>query len=132
QRADRLATLEKAAIEVELEAEHRDGATYVHIWVRDSGEGFDVAGCAEGERALAGVRRSGRGIALVRRLCEDVEYTSPGNSVRARYRLAERLPDPRLPPPSRNRAAVTRSLPWGNARRWPSRRAWTMVEEPWP
>lgn len=87
QRADRLAALEHAAIEVELEAEHLDGNAYIHIWVRDSGEGFDASGLVGAERALAGVRRSGRGIALVRRLCEAVEFLGAGNSVRARYRL---------------------------------------------
>ena len=63
----------------------------ITIEIEDSGVGFDYDGViaakeAESPEQMAGALAAGRGILLVRALCEEVTYFPPGNRVRARYR----------------------------------------------
>jgi anti-sigma regulatory factor (Ser/Thr protein kinase) len=60
----------------------------VVIEVEDSGPGFDYEHIlsAADSRDVAAALAAGRGIMLVRALCEEVEYFPPGNRVRVRYK----------------------------------------------
>lgn len=60
----------------------------VVIEVEDTGPGFDYEHIlrASDSRDVAAALAAGRGIMLVRALCEEVEYFSPGNRVRVRYK----------------------------------------------
>ena len=54
------------------------------VRVGDSGQGFDPEPPVPPEEAL--LRPWGRGISLVRELCESVQYLGNGNQVEAVYR----------------------------------------------
>jgi anti-sigma regulatory factor (Ser/Thr protein kinase) len=62
----------------------QDGQPVLDIEVRDSGPGFDYADYLSPH---ANVRPHGRGIALVRGLCQELVYSGRGNEARARYAL---------------------------------------------
>jgi CheY-like chemotaxis protein/anti-sigma regulatory factor (Ser/Thr protein kinase) len=89
-----LAALEGGKIRLMLGYEPEAEGTAITIEIADHGPGFDYAAtlaqAAEGDPEGC----SGRGIALVRSLCEELEYRPPGNRVRARYRAHRRVPDP--------------------------------------
>ncbi|HNQ04935.1 MAG TPA: fused response regulator/phosphatase [Thiobacillaceae bacterium] len=91
QRGERLAALREGHIRLGLHMHQEGGRNVLDISVQDSGPGFDHArsGNALEPRAEEGDpgRPHGRGIALVRGLCEWVEYVGRGNRVRARYTL---------------------------------------------
>jgi anti-sigma regulatory factor (Ser/Thr protein kinase) len=50
--------------------------------VRDSGHGFDVEGLSDPTHPEKILTPGGRGVFLMRRLVDHVEYTAPGNHVR--------------------------------------------------
>ena len=84
ERTRRLQTLVRGSVSIEMEHRATDGGGELRIRVADSGAGFDHRRQSDSladERAL-----SGRGIALVRRLCESVCYSGDGNRVEALYR----------------------------------------------
>ncbi|MBK1726008.1 SpoIIE family protein phosphatase [Halorhodospira neutriphila] len=88
QRAEALAGLSTGEIRLRLAYAAQREDSGVVIEIEDSGEGFDYervldsSGPADGEaqRLVAG-----RGILLVRSLCDELVYFPPGNRVRARY-----------------------------------------------
>ncbi|MBK5965040.1 serine/threonine protein phosphatase [Thiocystis minor] len=65
------------------------------IRFRDSGEGFDQTDWVGAESSPA--RPWGRGIALVRELCESLTYLEGGRQVEAVYRWSSNLPQPAIP-----------------------------------
>ena len=77
-----------AAGSVEIEIEHRDGGgtECLLIVCRDSGAGFDYkeVGADDGSGARA---RFGRGLTLVRSLCDSLEFAASGNEARACFPL---------------------------------------------
>lgn len=85
-REERLAALQQASVEIELWRQHREDGEFLALRLKDSGNGFDAARMLQRDlSALAGLH--GRGIALVRSLCADIEYLGNGNEVRALYAL---------------------------------------------
>ena len=82
QRAQRLATLEDASIDINLRLVPGDPAS-IEITFKDSGEGFDITkikpSCEDDSY--------GRGILLVRRMTDVLEYTEGGTKVFAKYPL---------------------------------------------
>lgn len=86
ERAARLQTLDRGCIELGLHLFTQDGRAFLEIRVKDSGPGFDYA-----EYLLPAARSEerpyGRGIALVRSLCQELVYDGRGNEVRAIYAL---------------------------------------------
>ncbi len=91
ERARAMANLESGEIRlrVEYDPRSRDGHGII-IEVEDSGAGFDFerllnGGAPAGTEGSVGPLAAGRGILLVRSLCDEVEYFPPGNRVRARY-----------------------------------------------
>jgi CheY-like chemotaxis protein len=83
-RDERLTTLSEGWIRVRLRMIERDAQLRLHIELHDSGEGFHWQ-----HRAAPGAPKEphGRGIALLRKLCERVEYHGSGNEVVAIYRI---------------------------------------------
>ena len=82
-RKERLQQLSEGEIEITVSLSHDSDGSRVTVCVRDSGEGFD----AEVERELETDAGYGRGIGIVRELCERVEYCEGGSCVTAVYRL---------------------------------------------
>ncbi|HEV7803632.1 MAG TPA: SpoIIE family protein phosphatase, partial [Burkholderiales bacterium] len=78
-RQQKLAALTTGAIDVRITAIDRNERPMLSIVVKDTGSGFDF------RRALDGPRQGdapfGRGIPLLKRVCEQVEYRGCGNEV---------------------------------------------------
>lgn len=87
-RAERLAQLNEGRIALSFLVHDDDGRALLDIDVSDSGPGFDFQ-AQLGDQALdpADARPHGRGIALVRGLCQELQFFGSGSRVRARYRL---------------------------------------------
>ena len=86
ERAARLQALDRGCIELGLHLFTEEGRAFLEVRVKDSGPGFDYA-----EYLLPAARSEerpyGRGIALVRSLCQELVYDGRGNEVRAIYAL---------------------------------------------
>lgn len=87
QRADRLSRLQSGHVALSFLIHEDNGRAVLDMDVTDSGQGFDHESLLGAEAALAANRPHGRGIALVRSLCENVVYSGNGNRVWARYLL---------------------------------------------
>jgi len=81
----RLADLNEGWIRIGMEARTAPGVVETVVRVKDSGAGFDWQSASRGPREQA---RRGRGIGLVRGLCEQVTYNDNGTEVEAVYRCA--------------------------------------------
>ena len=86
QRARALEALEEGEIRLRVQCDAADGSGYgIVIEVEDSGEGFDYRRILEGGAGHGAPIGAGRGILLVRSLCDELSYFPPGNRVRVRY-----------------------------------------------
>ena len=82
-RESRLSRLDSGFVLFDLTAEQRGDQRSILLRVEDSGEGFDftnLASSASVENAL-----SGRGLILIRELCESLEFAGQGNIAIARF-----------------------------------------------
>jgi anti-sigma regulatory factor (Ser/Thr protein kinase) len=87
-RAERLAGLKTGRIDIALHLYMADDSALLDITLADSGTGFNYQQFIAVRDGLADDRQHhGRGIALVRQLCQEVLYSGTGNRVLARYRL---------------------------------------------
>jgi len=86
-RAERLAALSEASIEIKLEY-GLDEPRVLDIEIIDSGAGFDISGMTERPFDDHPPSFHGRGLTLVESLCRKVRFNDKGNSVRASIRLA--------------------------------------------
>lgn len=84
-RMERLDGLQHGTIEIELERVKVNNAPHLKLSVRDSGDGF-AAGSLNADISSS-TALAGRGIALVKNLCTQVEYLGRGNEVVALYQL---------------------------------------------
>ncbi|UXY14596.1 SpoIIE family protein phosphatase [Chitiniphilus purpureus] len=91
ERARRLAMLQQGHVEIDLTGMWLDGQDYLRIIVKDSGHGFDWPGWLTNDLSTAG-GLSGRGIALIRALCDMLQYRGTGNEVHAYYRVRSKKP----------------------------------------
>lgn len=91
-RQRRLKQLHEGSIEIELELQPGPDGVKLMIRVRDSGDGFDWRRHAR-EPEPDETTPHGRGIAMVRQLCADLEYRGSGNEVVAWYRLGRSVPE---------------------------------------
>jgi DNA-binding response OmpR family regulator/anti-sigma regulatory factor (Ser/Thr protein kinase) len=81
-REEKLAALEDASIVIT--AEYRPDENALAINIKDSGKGFKQQSMSK----LENVEKSyGRGISLVKELCESVEYTNRGNTVDVVFKI---------------------------------------------
>ena len=72
----RLQVLEKAEIEITIE--YLPEQKQLHVTIIDSGKGFDEVEFAK----VDNIEKSyGKGISLVKELCESVHYSNNGNTV---------------------------------------------------
>lgn len=96
-RRERLAGLDEGHITLGFHLHQEQGQAMLDIFVQDSGPGFDYRRYVAESPPQSGIplasQAHGRGIALVRSLCSQLEYAGCGNQVRVRYvlgALAER------------------------------------------
>jgi CheY-like chemotaxis protein len=85
-RAARLKELESGTIELRMKVRLEGARQMLVIVLKDSGPGFDLAKL---DAVHCGVQPHGRGVRLVRQLCQSVEYRGSGNDVKALYDLGE-------------------------------------------
>ena len=83
QRQKRLSNLVDGQIAISLEHKMSDNHGKLVIYMADSGEGFDHAHYVPG--LGENLKKSGRGLPLIRSLCKEVEYVGKGNQVWATY-----------------------------------------------
>lgn len=88
-RADRLSSLETGEVDISIEQLVESDQAWLRICCRDSGAGFDVQGTLGGqaeevlqETDSPSVLPYGRGLALMRRLAQRVDFNEAGNEVR--------------------------------------------------
>ncbi len=86
ERSRRLAAMSDGAIEMALERVVLGDNPAIRIHVKDSGDGFDHANFDQHADASE-TRMHGRGILLVRSLCQSVQYQGNGNVVTGYYLL---------------------------------------------
>ena len=87
QKESRLIELQDSFINMKLSQKKINDNWFIVISVTDSGKGFSSAG---NDLSLENnVGYSGRGIPLVRQICETVKYNDTGNSVEAVYALSK-------------------------------------------
>lgn len=82
-RARRLADLAQGSVSIRLEVDYPDAHPRVTAWVTDTGKGFDYAKLELPANALYG-----RGISLLKELCEEVSYSDQGRTAQVVYRAA--------------------------------------------
>jgi CheY-like chemotaxis protein len=85
QRQEGLALLNAASVDVRIAAAETVSAPRLRINVKDTGAGFDHGRVLQIEQAPDAP--FGRGIPLVRRLCENVEYRGSGNEVEVLFAI---------------------------------------------
>ncbi|WP_165873456.1 ATP-binding protein [Parasulfuritortus cantonensis] len=88
ERERRLAELNDGVIDIGFHLHMADQRPFLDIQVRDSGRGFDYHAyidAPDDDQSL--YQTHGRGIRLVKTLCEEVTYKDNGNRVFARYAL---------------------------------------------
>lgn len=85
-REARLEALDGATIELDLECFKTQDKNCLRVTIRDSGPGFDHTAAMNHQESDEG-QFSGRGLMLVRRLCQSLEYSPRGNEVTAIYVL---------------------------------------------
>ncbi len=85
-REERLSGMQQGVIEIELERVQENLDPFLKIRIRDSGNGY-AAEPGPDDNAASLETPSGRGLALVRTLCEKVGFPGKGNEVVAIYRL---------------------------------------------
>jgi len=82
QREQRLATVVKGWLQVEVSGDGAGNVGRLQLQVRDSGDGFDGEG---GDFNFRHAVPHGRGVELVRSLCDHVEYSDAGRCVTVSY-----------------------------------------------
>ncbi len=86
ERSVRLAEADKGMIQMHLKKFlNDDGSSFLHIRVKDSGEGFDHL--QQGDAVASDVQRHGRGIALLHGICRTVQFLGNGSEVVVHFDL---------------------------------------------
>lgn len=95
QRAERLGKLSQGRIELSFLLHQEESRAVLDISINDSGPGFDYSDRVQDESSLSDTndRAYGRGIALVRSLCDQIVYSGIGNKVWCRYIVSDLVLD---------------------------------------
>jgi CheY-like chemotaxis protein/anti-sigma regulatory factor (Ser/Thr protein kinase) len=95
QRSERLAKLREGRIDLSFLLHQDESRAVFDISVNDSGPGFDYNQRLEDPNALTDANdlAYGRGIALVKSLCDQIVYSGTGNKVWCRYIVSDLLLD---------------------------------------
>ncbi|TSJ87547.1 fused response regulator/phosphatase [Chitinimonas sp. BJB300] len=80
-RQTRLEQLQSGKIEVGMCSANSQNKRKLTLWLEDSGPGFNYADILNDEINSDGQQTFGRGIALVKTLCQKIEYVGKGNRV---------------------------------------------------
>jgi anti-sigma regulatory factor (Ser/Thr protein kinase) len=86
-RRERLERLEDGFINIDIQLIKLDNQSVIEIEVKDSGKGI----CDEADASPSIDHAFGRGIDIVRKLCDSIEYSHGGSSVTVRYLLKKRV-----------------------------------------
>jgi CheY-like chemotaxis protein/anti-sigma regulatory factor (Ser/Thr protein kinase) len=86
QRSERLASLQEGSISISVSFDYERPGRELTICLSDSGDGFDYD--AQNEDMAANTKPWGRGIAMVRSLCESVKYSNGGRCVEVSLSLS--------------------------------------------
>lgn len=100
QRAERLANLREGRIDLSFLLHQDESRAVLDISVNDSGPGFDFGQSLQVDTALsdANMGAFGRGIALVKSLCDQIVYSGTGNKVWCRYIVSDLVLDQEVAP----------------------------------
>ncbi|MET1079932.1 MAG: fused response regulator/phosphatase [Pseudomonas sp.] len=82
-RALRLAALQEGEIRIDIQQHGSPSGNHLQVQIHDSGAGFDIDRLFSPPAAHAPRLYHGRGLTLVRQLCQHLEFYPPGNRVRA-------------------------------------------------
>ena len=95
QRADRLAKLDHGRVELSFLLHQDESRAVLDITLSDSGPGFDYQNRLQDSSALSESNEQtfGRGIALVKSLCDQIVYSGIGNKVWCRYVVSDLVQD---------------------------------------
>lgn len=95
QRAERLARLTDGRIDLSFQLHQDESRAVLDISLNDSGPGFDFNSRLGDQAALSESNESafGRGIGLVKSLCDQVVYSGTGNKVWCRYVVSDLVQD---------------------------------------
>jgi CheY-like chemotaxis protein/anti-sigma regulatory factor (Ser/Thr protein kinase) len=95
QRAERLSKLREGRIDLSFLLHQEASRAVLDISVNDSGPGFDFGRSLQDETALSDANAGafGRGIALVKSLCDQIVYSGTGNKVWCRYIVSDLVLD---------------------------------------
>ena len=106
QRTERLARLAAGRIDLSFLLHQDESRAVLDISVNDSGPGFDFAHQLDETDALSDHNQMayGRGIPLVKNLCEQVVYSGTGNKVWCRYVVSDLVIDAASDKPDGNEA----------------------------
>ncbi|WP_068749983.1 MULTISPECIES: fused response regulator/phosphatase [unclassified Oleiphilus] len=96
QRQERMDALDAGRISISVSFDYERSGSELKISLRDTGKGFDFA--SQNEDLAMNTKPWGRGIALVRSLCETVEYSDEGRCVEATLALNPNDRKERYPP----------------------------------
>lgn len=83
EKENRLESLNGGSIKIQILLQQEDNNCQLDIRFTDSGEGFDYQKVLQATESKN--HFSGRGYLLIKNLCDKLEFTSPGNSVRVIY-----------------------------------------------
>lgn len=87
ERAARLNQMENGQVEIGLRQRDWDGDAQFTVSVKDTGVGFDTEKCKS--QLNDSDRHSGRGLALIRRLCDCLDYNDSGTEAEATFEWQE-------------------------------------------
>ncbi|KZY84272.1 hypothetical protein A3740_21955 [Oleiphilus sp. HI0068] len=88
--------MDAGRISISVSFDYERSGSELKISLRDTGKGFDFA--SQNEDLAMNTKPWGRGIALVRSLCETVEYSDEGRCVEATLALNPNDRKERYPP----------------------------------
>ncbi len=84
-RRQRLANLQQGMLNIEVERLRQENRELLRINIKDSGKGYDYRGMFTGE--ISSFRPYGRGLALVKNLCSQIEHAGNGSEITVYYAL---------------------------------------------
>jgi DNA-binding response OmpR family regulator len=85
EREKRLGSLSEGKIKIQIRTQPLPNGGRMSIRVEDSGKGFDFQRYLETSTPQDESKLAGRGIHLIRELCENIHYEEPGNKVEIYY-----------------------------------------------
>ncbi len=89
EREQKLAVLDYGRVSIKLKGSRLGNQRQVTIKIEDSGRGFDISEVLNRSREHNALALSGRGLILVQKLCQSINFEKPGNKIEVVYAWAE-------------------------------------------